>query len=108
MCFSEIRVTPTRKRASAWKQLAADLARFIASGLDQRAAGGPRITHLRNRQSQGSKLKNRRLPVKFKVPRNVIVFRTADLDRPFITYNAELLAIFGPQLERELAERTRR
>ena len=51
--LSEIRVTPTRKRASAWKQLAADLARFIAGGLDHRAAGGPRIAHLRNRQGQG-------------------------------------------------------
>jgi AraC-like DNA-binding protein len=43
--------------------------------------------------------------VKFKAPRNAIVFRTADLDRPFISYNAELLAMLGPQLERELAER---
>ncbi len=43
--------------------------------------------------------------MKFKAPRNVIVFRTADLDRPFITYNAEFLAILGLQLERELAER---
>ena len=43
--------------------------------------------------------------VKFKAPRNAIVFRTADLDRPFISYNAELLAMLGGQLERELAER---
>ena len=43
--------------------------------------------------------------VKFKAPRNAIVFRTTDLDRPFISYNAELLAMLGPQLERELAER---
>jgi conjugative relaxase-like TrwC/TraI family protein len=51
--LSEIRVTPTRKRASAWKQLAEDLARFIAGGLHHRAAGGPRIAYLRNRQGQG-------------------------------------------------------
>jgi AraC-like DNA-binding protein len=43
--------------------------------------------------------------VKFKAPRNAIVFRTADLDRPFTSYNAELLAMLGGQLERELAER---
>jgi AraC-like DNA-binding protein len=43
--------------------------------------------------------------VKFKAPRNAIVFRTADLDRPFISYNAELLAMLGSQLEREMAER---
>ena len=43
----------------------------------------------------------------FKAPRNAIVFRTADLDRPFTSYNAELLAMLGGQLERELAERGR-
>jgi AraC-like DNA-binding protein len=43
--------------------------------------------------------------VKFKAPRNAIVFRTADLDRPFICYNADLLAMLGSQLEREMAER---
>jgi Arabinose-binding domain of AraC transcription regulator, N-term len=43
--------------------------------------------------------------VKFKAPRNAIVFRRADLDRPFISYNAELLAMLGSQLEREMAER---
>jgi AraC-like DNA-binding protein len=43
--------------------------------------------------------------VKFKAPRNAIVFWTADLDRPFTSYNAELLAMLGGQLERELAER---
>ena len=43
--------------------------------------------------------------MKFKAPRNAIVFRTADLDRPFTSYNAELLAMLGGQLERELAER---
>ncbi len=40
-------------RISAWKQLAADLVQHIATGLDQRAAGGTLITHLRKRQSHG-------------------------------------------------------
>ncbi|MBL8112796.1 MAG: AraC family transcriptional regulator [Acidobacteria bacterium] len=43
-------------------------------------------------------------PVKFGVARNAIVFRTEDLDRPFDTHNAELLAIVAPQLDRELAQ----
>jgi AraC-like DNA-binding protein len=44
-------------------------------------------------------------PVKFKARRNAIVYRTSDLDRPFFTYNAELLALLSPQLDQELARR---
>jgi AraC-like DNA-binding protein len=44
-------------------------------------------------------------PVKFKARRNAIFFRTSDLDLPFVTYNAELLAMLSPQLDRELARR---
>jgi len=42
---------------------------------------------------------------KFKSGRNALVFRTGDLDRPFITHNAELLAMLGPQLDAELDAR---
>jgi AraC-like DNA-binding protein len=42
---------------------------------------------------------------KFKSARNALVFRTGDLDRPFITHNAELLAMLGPQLDAELDAR---
>ena len=35
--------------------------------------------------------------------RNAIVFRKEDLDRPFVTHNADLLAAVAPQLEAELA-----
>ncbi len=42
-------------------------------------------------------------PVKFNARRNAIVFRTSDLDRPFITYNADLLAMLSPQFDLELA-----
>jgi AraC-like DNA-binding protein len=35
-------------------------------------------------------------------PRNAIVFRTTDADRPFVTRNAELLAMLAPQFEEEL------
>ncbi|SDT87271.1 transcriptional regulator, AraC family [Verrucomicrobium sp. GAS474] len=44
-------------------------------------------------------------PVRWGARRNLLVFRAADLDLPFATYNAELLAMLGPQLEAELARR---
>jgi AraC-like DNA-binding protein len=40
--------------------------------------------------------------VRFNVNRNTIVFRKSDLDRPFVTHNAELLAMLAPQLEAAL------
>lgn len=40
--------------------------------------------------------------VRFKVGRNALVFRSNDLDRPFVTHNEDLLAAVGPQLEAEL------
>jgi len=36
--------------------------------------------------------------------RNAIVFRAADAQRPFVTRNAELLAMLAPQLEEELKQ----
>lgn len=41
-------------------------------------------------------------PVKFGATHNLLVFRKADLDERFLTYNAELLAMVAPQLEAEL------
>ncbi len=35
-------------------------------------------------------------------PRNAIVFRAADAERPFVTRNAELLGMLAPQFEEEL------
>jgi AraC-like DNA-binding protein len=37
-------------------------------------------------------------------PRNAIVFRAADTQRPFVTRNAELLAMLAPQFDRELKQ----
>jgi AraC-like DNA-binding protein len=37
-------------------------------------------------------------------PRNAIVFRTSDAQRPFVTRNAELLAMLAPQFEEELKQ----
>lgn len=38
---------------------------------------------------------------------NAVVFRTSDMERPFVTRNAELLAVLAPQFERELMEEER-
>jgi AraC-like DNA-binding protein len=43
-------------------------------------------------------------PVTFDARQNTIVFRKADLDRPFLTHNADLLATVAPQLEAELSQ----
>ncbi len=45
-----------------------------------------------------------RCPVKFKASQNALVFSKADLELPFVTYNADLIAIVAPQLEAELTE----
>jgi AraC-like DNA-binding protein len=42
-------------------------------------------------------------PIRFDAPENALVFRAADVERPFLTANAELLAMIAPQLESELA-----
>jgi len=44
--------------------------------------------------------------VKFKAARNSFVFRKSDVDRPFMTYNPDLLAMIAPQLEAELAHQS--
>jgi AraC-like DNA-binding protein len=41
-------------------------------------------------------------PVTFGAVRNAIVFRIPDAQRPFVTRNAELLAMLAPQLDEEL------
>ncbi len=41
----------------------------------------------------------------FKADRNALVFRSSDLDRPFVTHNEELLTLIGAQLESELKSR---
>jgi len=41
-------------------------------------------------------------PVVCGTPRNAIIFAAADAERPFITRNAELLAVLAPQLDVEL------
>lgn len=43
--------------------------------------------------------------VRFKADRNALVFRSSDLDRPFVTYNEELLTVIGTHVEAELKAR---
>jgi len=43
-----------------------------------------------------------RCPVNFDARQNVLVFSKTDIDRPFLTHNADLLAMVAPQLEAEL------
>src|ERR1700730_1781607 len=42
--------------------------------------------------------------MKFGARSNVLVFDRADVDQPFLTHNAELLALVAPQLESELTQ----
>jgi AraC-like DNA-binding protein len=44
-------------------------------------------------------------PIKFKAKRDAIIFRSGDLDLPFVSYNAELLEMLTPQLDRQVAQR---
>lgn len=44
-------------------------------------------------------------PVRFKGDRNALVFRSSDLDRPFVTHNEELVTVIGTQLDSELKAR---
>jgi AraC-like DNA-binding protein len=46
-----------------------------------------------------------RCPVKFKAMQNALIFSKSDIELPFVTYNADLLATVAPQLEAELTER---
>ncbi len=46
-------------------------------------------------------------PVEHGAKKNVLVFDRADLDRPFATHNAEILAIVAPKLEAEVAQQLR-
>ena len=43
--------------------------------------------------------------VQFGAQKNLLVFAASDLERPFVTHNADVLAMVAPQLEAELAER---
>jgi AraC-like DNA-binding protein len=45
-----------------------------------------------------------RCPVSFRATQNALIFSKSDMDLPFVTYNADLLATVAPQLEAELSQ----
>jgi AraC-like DNA-binding protein len=45
-----------------------------------------------------------RCRINFRADRNALVFRSTDLDRSFVTHNADLVALISPQLDAELDE----
>ena len=49
-----------------------------------------------------------RCPVKFKASQNALVFSKADIERPFLTHNADLLAMVAPQLEAAIQQQLAR
>ena len=71
--------------------------------IGRRATGRPRTPKLVEiyRASAHRELYERHFgcPVRVKANQNALVFSKADMDLPFVTYNAELLAIVAPQLE---------
>jgi AraC-like DNA-binding protein len=74
----------------------------------QRGAGRrirpKRVEFQRPEESLQTYEKHFECPVKFRAAKNVLVFSKADMDVPFLTYNAELLAAIAPQLEAELTK----
>jgi AraC-like DNA-binding protein len=76
--------------------------------LGQRGTGEPirakRVEFKRSPASKNVYEKHFQCPVKFNCKHNALVFSKADMDRPFITYNPDLLAVVAPQLEAELSE----
>ena len=71
---------------------------------------GTRISPLRlelARQPAHAKIFERHFgcPIVFGAARNAIIFRTSDAALPFVTRNAELLAMLAPQFDEELKQR---
>jgi len=75
--------------------------------LAHRGSGGgiaPRRLELRGTsRKRGAYEAHFGCPVRFGARKNTLVFGGADLDRPFVTHNADLFAAVAPQLEAELA-----
>lgn len=88
--------------------LLVDLAFAWVVGIARRGTGGlvnPRRIELR--AASGSREMYEAhfgCPAKFSARKNALVFARADLDRPFLTHNADLFAMVAPQLEAELKQ----
>ena len=81
-------------------------------GLGQRGTGRPirpkRIEFQRASKHRDIYEAHFHCPVKFKAAQNAIIFSKSDIELPFVTYNADLLATVAPQLEAELSEQLAR
>jgi AraC-like DNA-binding protein len=81
---------------------------LLAHGLGQRGTERPlrakRVEFQRACSHREMYEEHFRCPVKFKATQNALVFSKSDMDLPFVTYNADLLATVAPQLEAELAQ----
>jgi hypothetical protein len=88
--------------------LLVDLAFAWVAGIARRGTGGlihPRRLELRG--TTGSRemyAAHFGCPARFDARENTMVFAKADLDRPFLTHNADLFATIAPQLEAELSQ----
>jgi len=82
----------------------AAFASFVELGRRVRASVNPKgWSQAQSRSDQGPRSLFK-CPVKFGARRNILVLHTADLDRPFLTHNAELLEMLDPQLVKALKE----
>jgi AraC-like DNA-binding protein len=63
-----------------------------------------RVEFIRDRQHVKAIERHLGCPVVCGAPRNAIVFRVDDAARPFVTRNAELLALLAPQFDQELKQ----
>jgi len=77
-------------------------------GIGQRGTGRPlnpkRVEFQRRPAHREMYEAHFRCPVRFKSNQNALIFRKADVELPFVTYNPDLLAAVAPQLETELRE----
>ena len=118
-CPEEIRVHTTRDEASVeffylqaegvQPDVLVDLCLSWIASIARRGTDG-QVTPLRlelTRPAQNRELLETHYGcrVRFKAGRNALVFRSSDLDRPFVTHNVDLLTAIGAQLETELAAR---
>lgn len=74
--------------------------------IGQRGADGKispvRVDLIRSERNRAQLEQHYHCPIRFGAPCNTIVYRTADLDRPFVTHNEELLRVLDHQLDLEL------
>jgi hypothetical protein len=82
----------------------AAFASFVEPG--RRGTGHPlkpkRVELKRSAETTGVHEAYFKCPVKFKARRNMLVLHADDLDRPFVTYNAELLEMLDPSSSKPL------